>query len=39
MEINEMNKPTILEVTLRDSSYAINFKFTTSDIAVIGMFL
>ena len=26
-----MKKPKILEVTLRDGSYAIDFKFTASD--------
>lgn len=29
------NKPTILETTLRDGSYAINFAFTAADTAVI----
>lgn len=30
-----MKAPTILEVTLRDGSYVINFQFTASDTAVI----
>ena len=31
-----MDKPSVLEVTLRDGSYAINFQFTASDTAIIG---
>jgi 4-hydroxy 2-oxovalerate aldolase len=31
-----MKKPKILEVTLRDGSYAIDFKFTASDTELIG---
>jgi len=30
-----MESPTVLEVTLRDGSYAINFQFTAKDTAVI----
>ena len=30
-----MKTPTILEVTLRDGSYAIDFKFTASDTELI----
>lgn len=36
MRIDKMKKPIILEVTLRDGSYAIDFKFTASDTAIIG---
>lgn len=32
---NKINKPTIMEVTLRDGSYAIDFQFTASDTAII----
>lgn len=30
-----MNKPNILETTLRDGSYAINFSFTSADTSII----
>jgi 4-hydroxy-2-oxovalerate aldolase len=36
MENKEMKKPKILEVTLRDGSYAIDFKFTANDTELIG---
>ena len=36
MEIKKIKKPKILEVTLRDGSYVIDFKFTAKDTELIG---